>query len=376
MDGASLRTVKLFEALYDEFDIDVITYKNKSLNNEVFHYFRKTNFYFFSSNFESPKPVSFLNRLIASTLPGFSSHNPKSIANDINRILDKNGHYSILYFATQLMGQAKLHLNSEIYSILDLYDIYSTYTKTKMKGVHFFRPYYWLFAIEAIRVRRFEKNIIKNFNILLTTCNENKYAVKDLCPESSILKIANGTMLPKNIKIRKGNSLLMVGNFEYSGNFEGIKWFLENVWPSLKKKTDLMLLLVGKYSNSLKKLVVNDSQIQLTGMVPKLDSYYENAGCVILPLFNDGGTKTKLIEAMAYGIPIVSTHVGAKGFESINTIYKTDNPKKFSKYILKIFANDIKYDSLIATQKFVAKNLSWKEIGRKLKYSLKNLPIN
>ena len=67
MDGASLRTVKLFEALYDEFDIDVITYKNKSLNNEVFHYFRKTNFYFFSSNFESPKPVSFLNRLIAST---------------------------------------------------------------------------------------------------------------------------------------------------------------------------------------------------------------------------------------------------------------------------------------------------------------------
>ena len=60
--------------------------------------------------------------------------------------------------------------------------------------------------------------------------------------------------------------------------------------------------------------------------------FYEKAACVILPLFNDGGTKTKLLEAMAYGKPIVSTREGAKGIENMNSIIIANDPKSFAKY--------------------------------------------
>ena len=274
------------------------------------------------------------------------------------------------------MGQAKLYLNSKIYSIIDLYDIYTTYSISKYKELHFYRLHYWLFRIEAIRIKRLEQKIFKNFDLLLTTCLENTRWVKILDSDSNVIEISNGTTLPNEISLCKGDSILMVGNFEYAGNFEGIKWFLENVWSLLKEKTDSNLVLVGKYSETLKQLVANDKQIHLTGLVPDLKQYYMNAGCVILPLFNDGGTKTKLIEAMAYGIPIVSTTIGAKGFESIQTIHKTDNPKKFSEYILKVFKNDFQDNSLIITQKFVIKNYSWEIIGKQLNYYLKNIPLN
>ena len=122
--------------------------------------------------------------------------------------------------------------------------------------------------------------------------------------------------------------------------------------------------------------MAKDKKIHLAGLVADLRPYYSEAGCIILPLFNDGGTKTKLIEAMSYGIPIVSTTIGAKGFELIETIYKTDDPKIFSEYILKVLENDFDNESLNTTQNFVIENFSWDIIGKKLNYYLKNIPLN
>lgn len=362
--------------MYDNYKIDVITYKNDSIKKDVFNLFSKSNFYYFSSNFKGPQSITFLKRLISPTLPGFSSHNARSIANDIDNLISRKRNYDFIYFATQLMGQAKFYLNSKIYSIIDLYDIYTTYSISKYKELHFYRFHYWLFRIEAIRIKRLEQKIIKIFDLLCVTCEENARYVKILDSNANVIEISNGTILPNEISICKGDSILMVGNFEYAGNFEGIKWFLENVWSFLKEKTDSNLVLVGKYPEDLKHLVTNDKQIHLAGLVPDLKQYYMNAGCVILPLFNDGGTKTKLIEAMAYGIPIVSTTIGAKGFESIQTIHKTDNPKKFSEFILKVFTNDFQDNSLITTQKFVIENYSWEIIGKQLNNYLKNIPVN
>ena len=362
--------------MYNDYEIDVMTYKNESMDKDVFKLFPKSNFYFFSSNFQAPKPITFLKRLISPTLPGFSSHSARLIANDIDNLISKKTNYDTIYFATQLMGQAKLHLNSKIYSIIDLYDIYTTYSISKYKNLGFYRPYYWLFLIEAIRIKRLEQKIFNIFDLLFATCEENVRRVQKMKTHANVIEISNGIIVPKKISKGRGDSILMVGNFEYSGNLEGIKWFLENVWSSLKENTDSNLRLVGKYPDVLKQIVAKDKKIHLAGLVADLRPYYSEAGCIILPLFNDGGTKTKLIEAMSYGIPIVSTNIGAKGFELIETIYKTDDPKVFSEYILKVIKNDYQNESLNSTKKFVIENYSWEVIGRKLNYFLKNIPLD
>ena len=58
-----------------------------------------------------------------------------------------------------------------------------------------------------------------------------------------------------------------------------------------------------------------------------LSQYYSKVSCSIVPIFNDGGTKTKLIEALAYGIPVVTTSMASKSFQHYETVYIADKPK-------------------------------------------------
>lgn len=361
--------------MYEKHQVDIITYKSNVINDDVLNRFNKSQFFFFKSHHETPKHLTYFNRLISKTLPGFSSHKPHLIAKDIDDLSNNFGKYDIYYFATQLMGQSKLFMKTSGSSIIDLYDVYSTYSKSKLKDMKFYRPFYWLFLIEAIRIKQFEKQILRSFDIILVTCLDNFLKVKSFNLPGTLYEISNGTNYPEKIRINKGNNLLMVGNYEYSGNLEGIDWFLKSVWPKLKVKINLKLVLVGKYSDKLKQIVKDDSRIDLTGLVDKLDSYYENACCVILPLFNDGGTKTKLIEALAFGVPIVSTSIGAKGFEASNTILISDQPEKFCELIEKVVLDDYPIKVLMKSRNLIKNNYTWDRIGDRLNKIISNIDV-
>ena len=212
----------------------------------------------------------------------------------------------------------------------------------------------------------YEKKIINLFNTILVTCKENLNAINSMEPIGNVIEVSNGTNIPNNVNIKNGDSILMVANFEYAGNFEGFKWFFDFVWPFLKSNEKYRLTLVGKYPEKLARLVNGDLQISIEGLVPHLDSYYENSKCVIIPLFNDGGTKTKLIEAIAFGVPIVATKIGAKGFENTKTISISDHPEEFAKSIQKIFENKYPTKELLQGRNKIRNQYSWDIIGDEL----------
>jgi glycosyltransferase involved in cell wall biosynthesis len=110
----------------------------------------------------------------------------------------------------------------------------------------------------------------------------------------------------------------------------------------------------------------NENNITITGIVPSLTEFYEKAACVILPLFNDGGTKTKLLEAMAYGKPIVSTREGAKGFKNMNSIIITNDPKIFASSVSSILINGIDDGTLDKSRQLIHNHYTWDKIGNKL----------
>ena len=109
--------------------------------------------------FITNKKLTFIQRLFSSSLPGFASHNINCISNDIEQVTSELGNIDIFYFATQLMGQVILNNRklAGIY-IIDLYDIYNTHRLEKSE-VKFWRPFHWLFRIEALRVKNYEKKV-------------------------------------------------------------------------------------------------------------------------------------------------------------------------------------------------------------------------
>ena len=368
-DGASYRSVYLFEKLCEKHDVVLLTYPNKGLEPYPGQINGKIRIHELPFKRKSNKIHSFFKRLISAELPGFATHDINTISENIDNLILEYGQFDIHYFATQLMGQIVLKKKYPGLNIIDLYDIYVEHRVGKISDVPIWKPFHWLFRLEAFRVKNYERKILKHFDHILVTCEEESKIINELVYKASIFKLPNGIIYPKKInKTSQTGNILMVGNFEHSPNMEGILWFYNKVWKMVKKRyEDSKLILVGKMPESLKKTFSNDEDIKVEGLVPDLGPYYEQASCVIIPIFHLSGIKIKLLEAMAYGIPIVSTQTGGMGFEDIPTIKFADTPESFAYAIEKILINNIVTgDEIEETRKMIYKGYTWDKIGNDL----------
>jgi glycosyltransferase involved in cell wall biosynthesis len=125
--------------------------------------------------------------------------------------------------------------------------------------------------------------------------------------------------------------LLFVGT-SYAPNIEGIFFFLTQIFPRIIENVPTVrLALVGNICNLVNIPNSVKNNIVCLGFVPDLSKIYLSSRIVICPLLSGSGTKVKLQEAIAYGIPIVTTSVGASGLalqDGVNAFIK-DQPDVF-----------------------------------------------
>lgn len=94
-------------------------------------------------------------------------------------------------------------------------------------------------------------------------------------------------------------------------NYDGIRWFLERCWTTIRSLVpEASLEIVGSVCARLGNLPAG---VTLRGVVDDIADAYREASCVVVPLQIGSGLKVKVIEAMAHGVPIVTTSVGAQG---------------------------------------------------------------
>ena len=378
-DGASYRSIYFFEKLSQRHDVVLLTYPNESLELYLNQNDCKPKIHELSEKSGSNKILSFFQRLFSSELPGFASHDINSISENIEKVILEYGKFDVYYFATQLMGQAILKKKLNGIKVIDLYDLYVEHRQGKKSDVPMWKPYYWLFLLEAMRVKKYERKIFEMFDHVLVTCDEEATIVDKLVNKASIFKLPNGVNYPKKIKkTSEIGNILMVGNFEHAPNREGILWFYHKVWKTVKRRyVNSKLILVGKMPDTLKDYFSNDMNIKVEGLVPSLDSYYEMATCVIIPIFHLSGIKIKLLEAMAHRVPIVSTHSGGMGFENVQTIRFADTPESFADAIHKLLTDDIIPEhELDKTRKIIYEGFTWNKIGNDLINIIESLEKN
>jgi polysaccharide biosynthesis protein PslH len=107
---------------------------------------------------------------------------------------------------------------------------------------------------------------------------------------------------------------LLVGNFAYAPNREGLDWLLEQVMPRVwKTAPELRLNVAGHGYEPPAHL---DERVAVHGFVDELDSLYSRSACALVPLLSGGGSPVKFIEALAHGLPVVATTRGAAGVDA------------------------------------------------------------
>ena len=167
---------------------------------------------------------------------------------------------------------------------------------------------------------------------------------------------------------RKPKSLVFLGSMDWMPNIDGIDWFAEKIWPRVKEKhADATLTIVGRRPvPKVKELAERDSSITVTGTVPDVRPHLAAASLMIVPLRVGGGTRIKIFEGMATGIPCLSTRIGAEGLPVTDgeDHLLADEPEAFAAAIDRCFS-DPDFATRIgrAGRELVAANYSWAKIN-------------
>jgi glycosyltransferase involved in cell wall biosynthesis len=134
------------------------------------------------------------------------------------------------------------------------------------------------------------------------------------------------------------HDLLFVGA-PYGPNVDGMNFFLAEIFPKIiARHPTVRLAIVGKIGAALDIPAALRGHVDCLGFVPDLGAVYLAARVVICPLLAGSGTKVKLQEAMAYGVPIVTTGVGASGLafqDGVNADIR-DHPEAFAAAVVKL----------------------------------------
>ncbi|MFA8449205.1 MAG: glycosyltransferase family 4 protein [Bacteroidales bacterium] len=192
----------------------------------------------------------------------------------------------------------------------------------------------------------FEKNIIQNVDgIAAITKEDAKFFLKH--SQTPTIDISFGLNLIKfNPKIKPSEfpGIFHLGSMNWIPNQEGIKWFLDEVWPLvIKQKPDCIIHLAGREMPKW-LLDLNHPNIKVIGEVENAQEFVQSKSICVVPLLSGSGIRIKIIEAMAQGKAVISTSIGAEGINVKNqkNIFIADNAKDFADAIIHLTENQSK----------------------------------
>ena len=135
---------------------------------------------------------------------------------------------------------------------------------------------------------------------------------------------------------RRPNHLIFTGSFTYEPNYQAMQWFVSHVYPLiLRQIPDTHLIISGDHAGlSLPQM----ENITLAGYIDDIRSLIASCDISIAPLWIGGGTRLKILEAMAIGIPVVATSKGAEGLmaKNGNNILIADDPHTFAMHVVSL----------------------------------------
>ena len=157
--------------------------------------------------------------------------------------------------------------------------------------------------------------------------------------QNKIEVLPNGVDLREyqDIKIsRRPGHIIFAGSFTYLANYQAMQWFVGEVFPLIREQyPDVQLIITGDHANLPLPSLDN---IILAGYVNDIKSLVASCDVSIAPIWSGGGTRLKILEAMAVGTPVVATTKGAEGLAAENETHMllADDPRDFAKQVIRL----------------------------------------
>lgn len=174
-------------------------------------------------------------------------------------------------------------------------------------------------ALTARKLRQIEKEILRDALGHVVCSEREREMLSQIAPRARIAVIENGVdcdgFAPDPAQgTHAPRSVVFVGSMDYFPNAEGAVWFAREIWPEVRRRLpDLEFVIVGARPTEAVLALREIPGVTVTGTVDSVKPYYQKALAAVVPLRTGGGTRLKILEAMAAGSPVISTALGAEG---------------------------------------------------------------
>jgi glycosyltransferase involved in cell wall biosynthesis len=220
------------------------------------------------------------------------------------------------------------------------------------------------------RIREHREDVLPMCDVILSVSQEDASSTRKLAPSDvPVWVVPNGVDVEHfEYERRKeqestSNRILFVGSMDVEMNVDAVTWFVQAIFPEIRKSVpDATFVIVGRSPTSDVRAFGENEGVEVTGRVDDLRPYYERADVAIVPSRLGGGTKLKVPEAMAVGVPVVATSKGAQGLEIEDKkhLLIADSEEKFANAVVSLFENPDKASCLAtAARERVEEKYSW-----------------
>ncbi|MGA2669739.1 MAG: glycosyltransferase [Ignavibacteria bacterium] len=269
-----------------------------------------------------------------------------------------------IYLSQYLPHEIELHVPT----IPNNEDNGFTYYKRLSETNGLIRPFFA--KLQWRKMLNYEVNVYQRFCVDITTSDTEKNIIMKYLKGVKIGVVKNGVDVDYFKPMKRTNmenNIIYTAWFKYYPNQQAVIEFVKDVFPLLKAKIpDIKFYIVGKEPPKRVHELSKINGIVVTGEVEDVRPYLANADVAVIPLKVGGGTRLKILEAMAMGIPVISTKLGAEGLDvkEDENILIADDHEDFAQKIYEIIT-DKQLSKRISDSaiKFVEENYTWEKIG-------------
>jgi glycosyltransferase involved in cell wall biosynthesis len=229
-------------------------------------------------------------------------------------------------------------------------------------------------ALQARELRRMEKSICADFDNNLVVSDEDANQLRAIQPRAHFSVVENGVdvnYFQPAQEQEEANTLAFTGLLDWYPNVSGIRFFVREIWPLVKSRfADARLYLAGK--NPAEEVLAcahADANIVVIPNPDDMRPILGRAAVCICPLLEGGGTRLKILDALAMGKPMVTTTIGCEGLRVTHgeNILVADTPREFADSLAQLFENQgLRRKIGAAGRALVEREYSWDKIREQL----------
>lgn len=367
-NGSKIRVFNLLKHLATRYSVDLLSFSSapvdKTRVNEMRKYCDRVESVIFREIYQSKL------QMIQSLLSPEPLHLQKTHSADMQSRVDRvvqeqvydlvvASQMAMVPYAAKIPGMRKIFEEIELTMFYDNFQLETQKIKR------------WRNWLTWIKTTRYIKSSLERFDAGTVVSEIERQRVKQIYQgDSPVCIIPNGVDFPSE-SIDFGPSipdtLIFSGPLTYDVNLDGISFFTKEIFPLVKAaRPDVKLLVTGKLDGVQIDDLPNKEWITFTGYLDDVRPVVATSWASIVPLRRGGGTRLKIIEALSFGVPVITTSKGAEGLDLVpqRDVLIADQPEIFANCILDVLGDsDLREKIGQAGRRNVMQKYDWNVIG-------------